>query len=46
MNITLALLMIWGRNVAGLMRVWIGPIPFFFATTAEAAEVLDVEIDR
>lgn len=33
--------LIWGRKASGMIRVWVGPIPFFLATTAESAEVDD-----
>ncbi|XP_046463650.1 cytochrome P450 4c3-like [Daphnia pulex] len=41
MNLLLVLHNIFGRKSAsGMVRSWIGPLPMFFATTAEAAEVV------
>lgn len=41
MNLILVLHNIFGRKSAsGMVRAWIGPLPMFFATTAEAAEVI------
>ncbi len=40
MPLLLALHTVWGRKVGGIVRAWIGPIPMFFATTAESTEVI------
>jgi hypothetical protein len=45
MNLLLVLHNIFGRKSAsGMVRAWIGPLPMFFATTAEAAEVISYPI--
>lgn len=40
MNLLLLLHVVFGRlSPSGIIRAWIGPLPMFFATTAEAVEV-------